>query len=439
LNPSRAVISKPEADMKSQAKQKWRGFYRGWTVVAAAAVGLSLGYIPIIGFTFSVLFKAVSSEFPHWDRSEISLAFSLSLLALGLALPVTGRLVDRFGARMVIVPGAILFALGLMSFTFLSGHLWQFYLTFAFLGIVGAATITMPYYKVICVWFTRRRALALGIATVGSGVGSTFMPSLTYAWIASFGWRKAYFLIGALVVAITIPVVGLLLKETPSDMELAREYDGDAHPQEFVAAKSGMPHRAIWRSGSFWLASVSFFLMSLTLNGCLIHLVPLLTDRGLSSKAAVFATSIFGAATLLGNLGAGYLLDRMAASLFSLVVFSLGGLGIFLLWQGRASPLPFIAVFLMGVGMGAQSVVMPYIVSRYFGVHFFGEIYGYMLTVYTLGAIAGPMIMGAVFDSTRSYSLALGPFFIAALVSAGLMKWLGPYHPEPAAAKSALD
>lgn len=398
-----------------------------------------MGYIPIIGFTFSVLFKAVNSEFRQWNRSEISLAFSLSLLALSLALPLTGRLVDRFGARKVIVPGAILFALGLMGFTFQSRALWQFYLTFVFLGFAGTATLTMPYYKVICAWFTEKRALALGIATVGGGLGSTFMPYLVYSLIAAYGWRKAYFLIGLLVIVVTLPVVGMFLREPPSFPETPPK-EGPPRPQPSDALKARCAtHPPIWRSGAFWLASASFFLMSATLNGCLIHLVPLLTDRGFPNEAAVLAVSVFGAATLLANLGAGYLLDRMAASAFALGVFTLAALGIFFLWHGRVPFLVFLAVSLMGAGMGAQSVVMPYMVSKYFGVAFFGEIYGYILMVYTLGAILGPMAMGAVFDSTHSYGDGLGLFFAAALLAAALMKWLGPYQPRPEAMKGAVD
>src|SRR3954454_15675322 len=98
-------------------------FY-GWWIVLVAAVGLSMSYGPIVSFTFGVFFKPLSQEF-GWSRSQVSLAFSLSLLVLSLVLPVIGRLVDRFGARKVIVPSVLLFGLGLMSFALLSTHLWH--------------------------------------------------------------------------------------------------------------------------------------------------------------------------------------------------------------------------------------------------------------------------------------------------------------------------
>ena len=420
--------------MNTEVASNAEGFHRGWSAVAAAALAMCVGYIPVIGFTFTVLFKAISSEFTNWDRSEISLAFSLSLIALSLVLPGTGRLVDRFGARKVILPGTILFGIGLMSFRLLTGHLWQFYLLFVFLGVTGTATVTMPYYKVICAWFVEKRAIALGIATVGGGLGSALLPYVAYSLISKFGWRQAYFVMGLSVLAIAIPAVALLLKEKPAHVRPQLDEVPTAKSDSEAGASSA---GVIWHSKTFWLVGASFFLMSVTINGCLVHLVPLLTDRGAASKDAVFATSVFGAATLLGNLGAGYFLDRVTANSFAAGIFGLAAVGIFLLWQGAAGSLVLVAVLFMGFGMGTQSVVMPYVVSRYFGLGFFGEIFGFVLTIYTIGAILGPMMMGAVFDSAHSYSLALGGFVLAALLAAGLMKWLAPNDLYPAAVSGA--
>ncbi len=93
-------------------------FY-GWFMVAVAAIGLFMGYVPIIGFSFGVFFKPLSQEF-NWSRAEISLGFSLSLLILSAALPFVGRLVDRFGSRIIILPAAGFFGIGLVSFYFLA-------------------------------------------------------------------------------------------------------------------------------------------------------------------------------------------------------------------------------------------------------------------------------------------------------------------------------
>src|SRR5205823_8653870 len=139
-----------------------RKIFYGWWIVLVVGFGLSLGYVPIIGFTFSVFFKSLSQEF-NWSRAEISLAFSLSLLVLSFSLPLAGRLVDRFGARKVILSSAFFFGLALISFYFLSASLWHLYAIYLALGLLGSGVSPVPYYNVVTHWFDKRRGLALGL------------------------------------------------------------------------------------------------------------------------------------------------------------------------------------------------------------------------------------------------------------------------------------
>jgi MFS family permease len=171
----------------------------------------------------------------------------------------------------------------------------------------------------------------------------------------------------------------------------------------------------------------ALFLVSLALNGCLIHLVPLLTDRGISPKTAALSASVLGGATLLGRLGTGFLLDRFFAGNVAIVFFSLGALGVLMLWTGAGGWLSFLVAILLGLGIGAEGDIMPYLVSRYFGLRAFGEIYAYVLAIYTLGAVVGPILMGFAFDATGSYDLVLIPFLVVTLAGALLLTRLGPY------------
>lgn len=196
------------------AKQKSGKVFYGWWIVLVAGIGLAVHSAPILGFTLGVFLKSFSQEF-SWSRTQISFAFTLSALGMTLAAPFLGWLVDRFGARRVILPAVALFGLGTLSLYFLSAHLWHFYAIFLLTGVVGSGTTPVPYSKVISQWFDRQRGLALGLATVGSSVGAFVMPSLAQVLIISIGWRHAYVVLGLLTLGITLPVVGLFLKETP--------------------------------------------------------------------------------------------------------------------------------------------------------------------------------------------------------------------------------
>lgn len=416
-----------------------RKIFYGWWVVLVAAVGMFLGYGAVFNFTFSVFSTSVGHEF-HWSRSATSVAYALSLIAYGASTPVTGRLADRFGARKVIVPSVLSFGLCLIWLHFLTAHLWHFYALSIATGLVGSGSALVPYFGVITHWFDKRRGLALGLAMVGVGLSNFTMPSVAHAMIATVGWRQAYLVIGSAVMLATIPV-GLFLKERPQMLGLLP--DGEAIDPIKTQRSSGRPlgvtGREALRDGTFWLLFTAVFLVAVSVIGCLIHLVPMLTDRGMSAQAAAFATSVFGGAVIPGRVGSGYLLDRYFAASVALIFFCGAALGIFLLWSGVVGSLAYVAAFLVGMGMGAEGEILAYLVSRYFGLRAFAEILGYVMVSFTLGGIVGPLLMGYCFDKLGSYHLMLGIFLAAVLVGALLMTRLGPYRTwTPATEPTAL-
>jgi len=251
-------------------------FY-GWWVVLAAGIGASMSYGPIIAFTFGVFIKPLSEEF-GWSRADISLGFSLSLLMLSGTAPFIGQLVDRFGARKVIIPSVFLFGFGVTSFYFLSANLWHFYVIYVSLGIVSVGAATLPYLSVVSRWFDKRRGLALGLAMIGVGLGTFIMPAFAQALIDSVGWRYAYVILGLMVVGVTIPVVAPFLKEAPEQMGMEPDGESPASPRTATVTghTQGMRSREVWRLGTFWLIVAAFFLMSVSVHGCLIHLELLL-------------------------------------------------------------------------------------------------------------------------------------------------------------------
>ena len=146
------------------------------------------------------------------------------------------------------------------------------------------------------------------------------------------------------------------------------------------------------------------------------------------------ATSVGFGGALLARAGTGYLLDRFFASHLAVYFFCASALGIILLWSGVVGGLAFVAAVLVGLGQGAEFDILPYAISRYFGLRAFGEIYGSIFAAVTLGGAIGPLVMGVSFDATGSYSLALISFAVSSFTAAGLMIGLGPYRVwEPAA------
>lgn len=339
-----------------------------------------MSYPPIIVYSFGVFLKALNQEF-NLSRTEISFAFSLASLSAILCTPFVGRFVDRFGACKTITHSMLIFSLCLISLYFLLPNLWHLYIIYFVLGAAGTGTASIPYSNVISHWFNRKRGLALGLTMAGIGLGALTMPSFAHALITAAGCRATYLIFGFMVLVIAIPVIRIFLKDTPQQMKLLP--DGEIPEQVSIEEQRdmhyGMSSHDAMRTGIFWIIICSFFLTSVSIQGCLIHLAPILTDRGISAQSAVLATSVFGGATLLGRVGTGYLLDRFFAPYIAACLFTGTALGIVLFWSGADGVLAFTAAFLVGLGLGAETDIIPYMVSRYFGLKAFGKIYGLFL------------------------------------------------------------
>lgn len=410
------------------------GIFHGWWIVAVSAIGMLFCYISSIGFTFGVFTNPIIEEF-GWSLTEVSLAFSLSLIAMCVAMPVVGPLVDRYGAKTVIVPSILVLGLSLASLSFLPDSLLYFYGVYIVAGIAGGGSSTMPYSKVVSHWFDRQRGLALALAAMGAGLGSLIMPPFAQALINGLGWRNAYLVIGATVVVVTIPVVVLWLKERPEDMDLRMDGKSTSEEREIAlgtvgtsATASGLTGPEALGTGVFWLLSAGYFLVSSSVMAALIHLAPLLTDRGFSPEMAALVVAVLGGSSLIGGVSSGYLLDRFFAAVVVTGFFLSAAIGLLLLWGLEAGGVPFVAAVLIGLSMGATGEIIPYLTGRYFGLRAFGQIYGYGLISFTLGGVVGPPLMGMAFDSTQSYSVGLLAFGIASLVAAAMVVRLSPYR-----------
>ena len=402
-----------------------RSVFYGWVVVATSAVGLFFGAFPIVAFSFGVFFQPFAREF-HAGRAAISLAFTIHNVASGLFAVVVGRLADRFGARRVILPGLALVGLLLVSARAMGTHLWQLYAFYFALGVVAPATTTVPYALVVSRWFDRRRGLAIGLMMVGLGTGAIVMPMLAQRLIASFGWRTALALVGCAVRVIPMPVVALLLRETPA--EAGWLPDGG----EQTAAAGGRPDGLTWhesrRSGTFWLMVTAFVLLAASVHACVIHMPELFADRGATPQTAAMAGSVAGIALLVGRIGCGYFLDRYFAPYVALAICGLSALGIAVLWTGTAGVLALAAAFLVGLGMGSEVDIIAFLMSRYFGLRSLGRTLGFAFGAFVLAGGVGPLVMGLSFDRTGSYRVPLSGFFAATLVAAALVARLGPYR-----------
>ena len=418
-----------------------RLFY-GWAVVALSAVGLFLG-APIVVFSFSVFFKPMVADF-HASRAAVSFAFSLANTMGALSIPFVGMAIDRFGAKRLIVVSTFFYGVVLCAALWVGGSLWQLYLFYALLNVaMTAGSAPVPYGVVISHWFNRYRGLALALAMMGIGIGSVVVPVVAQRFIAMFGWRSAFAIFGGAVLLVPLPVLAAWLQNDPEQ----RGLKPDGEETETVSrlqprAKTGMSWHEIWHSSTFWLLLCIFSLAGASVHGVGLHMAAIFTDRGVSAARAATATSLVGAAVIVGRLCSGYLLDRMFAPRVAILFYSATALGIAILCTGINGNLAFAGAFLSGLGMGAEVETMAYMMSRYFGLAAFGTSYGVAFGAFMISGSAGVLLMGAGYDRFHSYTAPLASFCVAMVLTTILLTRLGQYRyavdAEPKAAMEAI-
>ena len=389
-----------------------------WLIVFASVVGLLVGNGPIMQFTFGTLLPPISREF-GWSRGMVSSAMVVGLWMTAIATPVVGRLVDRFGIRAVTLPGIALFSLATASVAWVPASPGAFTALYALMGLGAASQTPLIYAKAIAARFDRQRGLALGVSMAGVGLGAALVPQFAQALVRVAGWRGAYAGLGVLTFVLAFPAVALFVGRPLADREMPVR-------KTSIPEASGLTGLEALRTSRFWMLAVSFFIVSGTTGGVVSHLVPLLTDRGVSPQIATGMVGVAGIALIAGRLLAGVLLDRIHGPYVAAVFFLAPMVGIALLstlWRGAVEA----GAVLVGIGLGAEVDLIAFLSSRYLGMRSFGEIYGYFFAIFVLGAGLGPFTMGVSFDRTGSYRLMLICYAFALVLAILPILRLGDY------------
>ncbi|MEO8126902.1 MAG: MFS transporter [Bryobacteraceae bacterium] len=390
----------------------------GWLVVLAAFFGVMVSFGSLLVFTFGTFLKPLSAEF-GWSRQAISTAFGCAAITVAICSPALGHLLDRYGPRRVILPCMAIFGAGVASLGFLTPSLLHLYGTFVILGAVGNGTTQMGYSRAVSTWFDDRRGLALSLVMAGVGVGSMVLPPLSQWIIDTHGWRAAYFVLGASIFIFGIPLTAMFVRER-SHLSSTLE-----------PVRVGTTVADALRSLPFWILVGMLFLSSISVNGAITHLSPLLTDRGVNSSGAALSASMLGLCSFAGRLLTGYFLDRFFGPRVALCLLLAAAGGILLLATAGSVVNGLLAAALIGLGLGGEADVTPYLLTRYFGLRSFSTLYGFTWTAYAFAGAIGPVIMGKAFDATGSYTSLLSILAAVTVAAAASMLLLPQYPARP--------
>ncbi|MGH8131392.1 MAG: MFS transporter [Steroidobacteraceae bacterium] len=365
----------------------------------ACTVGNAVSITPMVYTVFGLFLIPISTEF-GWPRAVVSFVLLIVAVAGALSYPVIGRLIDRHGGRKVILTGNVLFAASVACMSLIGASRVELYAAYALVGIAGAIPSSVTFTKVIAGWFDRNRGLFLGIVGgVGNGVGAAVSPVFVHLLLVNYGWRGAYQGIAAAILLIGFPILFMLLHDParPAAMETRAQWE---HSQGMTLAQA----RA---TGTFWIILAAIAIGAGCMTAVFAHVVPMLLDRGLPADRATVVLATFSMVTAAWQVGVGFLLDRLPRPWIA-APFYLAALAGLILFESTSNyPQLIVAGALMGLGLGTEYGVLPYFLSRYFGVRHYGAISGVVYGVIVLTQGITPFLMDLVFDYRGSYDAAI--------------------------------
>lgn len=414
--------------------KKPRIFY-GWLVLGVAFITIVFGYT--IRNSFSVFYPTIVEEF-GWERGSTALMFSITILCYGLAAPIAGGLVDRFGPRMVIPVGACIMGSSL-ALCSLAKAQWHFYLLYGVMAAIGLSIAGWnPLTAMISNWFVKRRGLVFGILAAGFGAS---LPSAYVAQflITSFGWQIAYVIIGLVAIVIIVPLSILFLRRGPQEKGLVPDGmpDPSREPQtpDKIKMQTALQQRwssTTWtlsralRTYHFWLLFlISFCLAGITEQAVIAHQVYFFRDAGYESMLAATIFSVFGIMYVVGKL-CSFFSDRVGREAVFIpgCLLSAGAISLLFFIKDTSQPwMPFLFAICFGLTFGPTVPLMFVVVADLFQGRHFGSIQGTVMVGLSLGGAISPWLAGFLHDKTGSYSVTF-LILMGALVASAVLMWL---------------
>lgn len=393
------VLSKPRGSSNR--------IYYGWWIVLAAFMNLF--------FVVGILFYGFPVFYPYFveslgfTRAQVTQGFLLGFLFAGLPFGIlAGTLIDRIGARVVILAGVGLVGLPLLLMGSMS-HLWQFELLciVEVVGYVLAGPIANQV--LIARWFHRRRGRAMGYAYLGLGLGGVAAPMLVNFLARSLGWWHGLELLGTFILLVLLPIGIWVTRSSPRDCGIDQEAFGEEaltpENSPALSVTSAGVSQAV-RSASFWLIVAGSTLAIGAIGAVIQHFILFLKDAGYSATAASQYSTVLLTASLGGRVVVGYLADRFRKSHLMALFYFLIGASVFLLAYPHSSAVLCGFAILFGFSMGADYMLIPLVTSECFGTASLGKLLALIIMGYSIGQWAAPWFVGKMFDAQHSYDLA---------------------------------
>lgn len=385
----------------------------GWYIVASAA-GLQLLSGLLWMQSYGAYVVLLQEDF-GWSKTMVAGAFALARVESGVLGPLQGWLVDRFGPKIILTIGILLFGIGFISFSSINSLL-GFYLSFAFIAVGsslgGFATVMVSIVN----WFQQHRSKAIAVSQIGYSLGGVAVPLLVIC-LEAIGWRMTAFYSGLVVLLVGLPLAQLV-RHRPADY-------GQIADGQYVVSTTATSQlqgvdfsaRQAMATPAFWLVSVGHASALLCVSVVMVHLVPHLSQGlGFTLTEAALVVALLTGFQMFGQIVGGYLGDRFNKRWLCIACMVVHGLALLeLAYATEASEVILFAI-MHGLAWGVRGPLMVAIRADYFGPSAFGTIMGFSSLILMFGMSGGPIIAGYMADLYGDYKIGLVSIACAAFL-----------------------
>jgi len=409
-------------------------FFYGYVIIALCFANMVV--MRGVNGAFGVYYIALLEEF-SWSRSDGATIASVNFFVYAIASPAVGLAFDRYGPRMLMPLGAFLTGLGLV-FSSYAHSLAGMYFSYGIVTALGQGALSfVGHNALISFWFVRKRATAIGIASMGQGLGALVMVPSTQLLIDHLGWRWTYIVTGSVLLFFLAPANALLQRRSPQDV--GQFPDGDSIPsiQEAAGHLSKEKRRSRdWtlgkavRSSPFWCITVGHLALGTALFLINTHLIAHFVAVGYEKLAASFYFGLIGFIRIGATVVWGTLSDRIGRNKTYGIATFVTALGVgcmVAMTAGGPLWLVYLTIALYGIGHSAGNPTYGAVISDIFSGHKIGLIFGFLEVSFGLGSAFGSWIGGYLFDVTGSYAwaftLCLLCFVISGLAIHACVRW----------------
>ena len=385
----------------------------GWYIVASAA-GLQLLSGLLWMQSYGAYVVLLQEDF-GWSKTMVAGAFALARVESGVLGPLQGWLVDRFGPKIILTIGILLFGIGFISFSSINSLL-GFYLSFAFIAVGsslgGFATVMVSIVN----WFQQHRSKAIAVSQIGYSLGGVAVPLLVIC-LEAIGWRMTAFYSGLVVLLVGLPLAQLV-RHRPADY-------GQVADGQYVVSTTATSQlqgvdfsaRQAMATSAFWLVSVGHASALLCVSVVMVHLVPHLSQGlGFTLTEAALVVALLTGFQMFGQIVGGYLGDRFNKRWLCIACMVVHALALLELAYATEVSEVILFAIMHGLAWGVRGPLMVAIRADYFGPSAFGTIMGFSSLILMFGMSGGPIIAGYMADLYGDYKIGLVSIACAAFL-----------------------